>query len=126
MNNPLERAVKSIIEAVEPDQIILFGSRVQGVPKEESDYDLFVLKKGVAHKRKLAQQIYRSLYGVGVSVDVIVETPERFMTLKDNPFLIYKEIAENGRIIYEKPGTSGGVAEKSKKQPGKGKSRKGI
>lgn len=119
MNNPLkkplERMVKSIIETVEPDQIILFGSRAQGVPKEESDYDIFVLKKGVEHKRKLAQQIYRSLYGVGVSVDVIVETPERFMTLKDNPFLIYKEITENGRIIYEKPETGRGVAEKSKK-----------
>jgi predicted nucleotidyltransferase len=126
LEGPLERAVKSIIEAVEPDQIILFGSRAQGVPREESDYDLFVLKKVVEHKRKLAQQIYRSLYGVGVSVDVIVETPERFMTLKDNPFLIYKEIAENGRIIYEKPGTGRRVAEKSKKQPGKGKSRKNL
>ncbi len=125
MNNPLERAVKNIIDTVEPDQIILFGSQAKGGSNKESDYDLCVLKKGVEHRRKLAQQIYRSLYGIGISVDVIVEAPERFMTLKDNPFLIYKEIAENGRIIYERPGT-GKMAEKSKKQSGKDISRKGF
>jgi len=48
-------------------------------------------------------QIYRNLYGVGVAVDVIVETPDTFDELKDNPFLIYHDIALHGKVIYEKP-----------------------
>jgi len=51
--------------------------------------------------RKLAQRIYLKL-DVDVSVDIIVETPKRFNQLKDNPFLIYNEIAKYGRVIYEK------------------------
>lgn len=48
-------------------------------------------------------QIYRDLYGVGAAVDVIVETPDTFGELKDNPFLIYHDIALQGKVIYEKP-----------------------
>lgn len=60
------------------------------------------LKKGVSHRRKVAQQIYRFLYGMGAPVDIIVETPEKFEELKDNPFMIYKEISKSGKVVYEK------------------------
>jgi predicted nucleotidyltransferase len=102
MNTPLEKAIESIIKSVNPDKIILFGSRARGDFKKESDYDICIIKKGVEHRRKLAQQIYRFLYGVGVPVDIIVETPERFEELKDNPFMIYQEISKYGRVVYEK------------------------
>jgi len=48
--------------------------------------------------------LYRSLYGVGVPVDILVETPDSFNTHKNNPHLIYREIAQFGKILYEKPG----------------------
>lgn len=102
MNNHLEKAIEIIIRTTDPDKIILFGSRSKGGFREESDYDICVLKEGVDHRRKLARQIYRSLYGVGASVDIIVETPEKFEELKDSSFLVYKEIAENGKVVYEK------------------------
>ncbi|MFB3042127.1 MAG: nucleotidyltransferase domain-containing protein [Candidatus Poribacteria bacterium] len=102
MSNPLERAIEIIVKVADPDQIILFGSRARGDAKQDSDYDICVIKSGISQRRKLTQQIYRSLFGVGVPIEVIVETPERFDTLKDNPFLIYREIARYGRVIYEK------------------------
>nr|QNO50257.1 hypothetical protein HOIKONPE_00001 [Methanosarcinales archaeon ANME-2c ERB4] len=39
---------------------------------------------------------------VTVPVGVIVETPETFDKLKDNPFQIYNEIAKHGQVVYEK------------------------
>jgi hypothetical protein len=56
----------------------------------------------VTRRRNLAKQIYRSLYDIGLPVDVIVETPEHFEELKNNRFLIYKEIANHGQVIYER------------------------
>ena len=99
--NILAEIVQKVVEAAVPDKIILFGSRAKGEEAKDSDYDIFVLKSGVVHKRKLAQRIYLML-DVNVPVDVIVETPETFDKLKYNPFLIYNEIAKHGQVVYEK------------------------
>ena len=99
----LEEIRKRIVEGVDPDRLVLFGSRARGSSRGDSDYDICVLKEGVKRRRRLAQRIYRLLLGVGASVDVIVETPRRFEELKANPFMVYSEIAQHGRIIYEKP-----------------------
>ena len=105
MNEALEKAVKIIVEVADPDRIILFGSRSRGEASRSSDFDVCVLKKGVVAKRKLAQLLYRSLYGIGVPVDIIVETPEKLEELKDNPYMIYKDIAEHGNVLYDKSTT---------------------
>ena len=99
----LKKIVEIIARSADPDRIILFGSRAKGTadPKR-SDYDICVIKSGVKHRRELAMKLYRDLYGVGVPVDVIVETPETFEKARDNPFLIYHDIAEQGGIVYEK------------------------
>ena len=102
MATVLEKVIYTIVSEVEPDKIILFGSRARREDKEQSDYDICVIKDGVDHRRKLAHKIYLSLYDVGASVDIIVETPERFDELKENRFMIYKEIATHGQVIYEK------------------------
>jgi predicted nucleotidyltransferase len=102
MDNPLEKVVERIVQGVQPDKIILFGSHARGDYRGKSDYDICVIKAGVQHRRKLAQQIYRLLYGVGVAVDVIVETPESFEELKNNPFLVYSEVAKDGKVLYER------------------------
>ena len=101
--NYLKEITQQIVKEVAPDKIILFGSRARAKKKQskESDYDIFVLKNDLTHKRKLAQRIYLKL-DVDVSVDIIVETTQRYNQLKDNPFLIYSEIAKYGRVIYEK------------------------
>ena len=102
MSNPLEKVVEIIVQEVQPEKIILFGSQAREDYKGESDYDICVIKEGVEHRRKLAQQIYRLLYGAGVPVDIIVETPEIFDELKDDFSLVYREIARDGKVLYEK------------------------
>ena len=99
----IEEITERIVNSVAPDRVILFGSRARGDNSERSDYDICVLKSGVPHRRTLAKKIYRLLYDSGAAVDVIVETPERFEQLKDNRFLVYKEIAQHGRVVYDKP-----------------------
>ncbi|WP_233504446.1 nucleotidyltransferase domain-containing protein [Methanoregula formicica] len=103
MQTPIQKIVEIVTRTADPDRIILFGSRARRNNKKQSDYDICVIKRGITLRRDLAMQIYRNLYGVGVAVDVIVETPDAFDELKDNPFLIYHDIAHQGKVIYEKP-----------------------
>lgn len=102
MEDTLKEIIKRIVEEVDPDKVILFGSRVKNESAKWSDYDICVLKSDKVKRNELEKRIYLKLFGIGVPVDVIVETTERFEELKENKFLIYHEIAKYGRIIYEK------------------------
>jgi len=96
----LDEVVRRIVEAVHPDQIILFGSAARGTAGSDSDYDLLVVKSGVAHRGRLAEQIYISLFGVTAPVDVIVVTPEDVEQLRDNPGSVVGPALRDGRVLY--------------------------
>jgi predicted nucleotidyltransferase len=102
MTDPLKKAIKTIVQVAEPDRIILFGSQVRGDNREESDYDLLVLKRGLEKRRALTQQIYLRFKDVGAPIDVIVADLDTYEQLKTDPYLIYSEAARNGRTVYEK------------------------
>ena len=97
----LKTIVGIIVEAADPDKIILFGSRSRAGWSDDSDYDILVVKRGVDHRRRLAQKLYRQLSHVPVSIDIVLETPERLARYRDTPGLIYAE-ALKGRVLYER------------------------
>ncbi|MGB9859634.1 MAG: nucleotidyltransferase domain-containing protein [Moorellaceae bacterium] len=97
----LDKILTRIKETADPDKVILFGSRSRGDQDPGSDYDLLVLKGGVDNRRALAQKIYKSLAGLPVSVDIIVETPEGIERYRDERGFVYRE-ALKGIVVYEK------------------------
>ena len=103
MDTILLRIIDIIVKTFDPDTIILFGSRARGDAHENSDFDICVLKKGITGRRTIARTLYRALYGVGVPVELIVDTPDTLKKYKDNKHLIYCEISRYGKMIYEKP-----------------------
>ena len=71
----IEEARKRLVQGLHPERIILFGSHAWGTPGPDSDLDLLVIVADSdlpPHKR--AQAAYRSLFGLGVPCDVIVQT----------------------------------------------------
>ena len=101
MDSIIENAILIIKEKIDPDKIILFGSKIEN-PDKDSDYDLCILKSNITHKRKLAQNIYKLLYNTKIAVDLIIDTPDHFNELKNEPSFIYSEIDRTGKVIYEK------------------------
>jgi len=97
----LEEIVRRIVEVADPERIILFGSAATGKMGPDSDIDLLVVKPKV-HRRKLAQRIYESLFGVGCPVDVVVVTPEDIERYKDAVGLIIGPALREGKTIYER------------------------
>lgn len=95
----LKEIIRRIVETAQPEKIILFGSAAQGRMTPNSDVDVLVVKSGV-HRRRLAQQIYVSLVGVGLAVDVIVVTPEDIERYGDSECLIIGAALREGKAIY--------------------------
>ncbi len=98
----IEEIISRVVKATDPDKIILFGSGARGEMRSNSDLDLLVVKSGPIHRRKLAQVIYKNLFGVGQAVDIIVVTPEDIERYGDVPALVLEPALREGKVIYER------------------------
>ena len=94
------RIVESIVDAVAPEKIILFGSAARGEMRPSSDLDLLVVKDK-CHRRKTAAQIYRTLPKPRPPVDVVVAWPEDLRRHKHSHWLVIAPALREGRAVYE-------------------------
>jgi len=105
LNNDIIAIKDSILKSVGSDceRIILFGSYAYGLPKEGSDYDVFVVLKEDAEKPILVlQNIYRGLAENPnyKSVDVLANYKSRFEARSKLP-TIERTIAQKGITLYD-------------------------
>ncbi|MFQ6100766.1 MAG: nucleotidyltransferase domain-containing protein [Anaerolineae bacterium] len=96
----LDEIVRRIVEVAQPEKIIMFGSAARGEMGPNSDVDLLVVKSNVAHRGRLAGDIYMNLIGAGQAVDVIVVTPEDIERYRDSIGLVIKPALQEGKVIY--------------------------
>jgi len=103
----LSKIVNIIVKNVFPQKIFLFGSRAMNNASKKSDYDLFVLVKNQKNTRKIEKELYYLMAkeGIGIPVDLIVDTEDKFERLKGNRYLIYNQVVKYGKTIYEKETT---------------------
>ena len=96
----LDEIVRRVVEVAHPDRIILFGSAARGQLGPDSDIDLLVVKSGVPHRRRLAQEIHLNFFGIPAPVDVIVVTPEDIEAFRDQVGSIIGPALREGKQIY--------------------------
>lgn len=92
--------VRRVVEAAQPDKIILFGSAARGEMGPNSDIDLLVIKAGKFNRWRLTTAIYRHLRGKGAPVDVVVVTPEEVKLYGDSPYLVIHPALREGKVVY--------------------------
>jgi predicted nucleotidyltransferase len=91
-----------IVEAEQPEKIVLFGSWATGTATEDSDVDLLVISRSALPRRERELRLTRRLFGSGVPYDLFVLTPEETERLRGSgPFL--REILASGQVLYERP-----------------------
>lgn len=96
----LNEIIRRIVEVARPDRIILFGSAARGKVTLDSDLDFLVIKSGVTHRRRLAQDIYVSLFGIPMPVDVLVVTPEDVEAFRDKVGTVIGPALREGKEVY--------------------------
>jgi predicted nucleotidyltransferase len=96
----LADVVRRVVEAAQPDQVILFGSAARGDMGPYSDLDLLVVKAGKFDRRRLTRTIYRRLAGAEAAVDVVVVTPEEVERYRDTACLVICPALREGKVVY--------------------------
>ncbi|HET90797.1 MAG TPA: nucleotidyltransferase domain-containing protein [Chloroflexi bacterium] len=92
--------IDRIVGAVDPLQIILFGSAARGEMGIESDIDVLVVMPNGTHCLKTVRYLYKQLFGFGHPVDIVVTTPSVLDRHKDSIGLIYRTVLAEGKEIY--------------------------
>ncbi len=99
----LEYIVQKIVREINPQKIILFGSRGRGDFRPDSDIDLFIVYDGDEPNRVVLRRLGHLLWGYPFGVDMIVNKPEQVrQNLADrNPLYLY-HIFQDGKVLYER------------------------
>ncbi len=103
----IEEIKPKIIEKLKilnPDKIILFGSYAYGIPTEESDIDLFLIKDGLVDSKKYTLEAKKRLRDIVMNYKTngidILSASQEFLNSREDYF--YKiDILQNGKVWYE-------------------------
>lgn len=95
----LPEVIARLVQALNPQKIILFGSYAYGRPTPDSDVDLLVVMETDLPPRQRIQLVSRLLYPRPFPLDILVKTPQELeQELPHNFFL--REIVRRGKVIY--------------------------
>ena len=103
----LDRMVRAIVDAVDPEQVILFGSRARGDAGEASDVDLIVVESepfGKTRSRRLeAVRLWRALSSFVVPKDILVYSRDEVEHWRRSPNHVLAQALREGALLYERP-----------------------
>jgi len=101
MTDELLQIKDAIVGSVPTEKIYLFGSYAYGVPKDESDYDIYVvIQEGSMRPIEAIQSIYRSMRGKKRKpMDVLAGTSETFER-RSKQLSLERTILEEGVVLY--------------------------
>ena len=99
LQRELKRWLPLLIENLNPERILLFGSLADERPGEWSDVDLVVVHQTtLPFYRRIKQAL--QLIHPKVGVDLLIYTPEEFSSLARERRFFRDEILDKGRVLY--------------------------
>ena len=98
--------VTAVVEEVDPERVILFGSRARGEDQEDSDVDLVVVEAepfGPDRSRHKEIRLYKVLADFPVSADILVYTHDEVDYWRDSLNHVLARALREGKVLYERP-----------------------
>lgn len=101
----VERVVRAIVETVDPEQIILFGSHARGTQRADSDIDLLIVQSesfGAAKSRhRETVRLCEAVSGLGVAKDILLYSRPEVEYWRDSLNHVVAWALREGEILFE-------------------------
>ena len=98
----LRPAIQKIVQELNPEKIVLFGSYAYGMPNPHSDVDLLVIMKTKASLKDRSWAVSRLLLPRPFPVDILVKTPGEVKKGLETGDFFLKEILTRGKVLYDR------------------------
>jgi predicted nucleotidyltransferase len=99
---------EALLDAYDPEAVILFGSLGRGDGDEFSDVDFLVVMESDRDTKTLSEEMTRYLDPLVRDKHVIARTPKEFCRQRDIPGTLAFSAVNEGRVLFEKAGWQGG------------------
>ena len=97
----LLEVVRRLVEVYAPERIYLFGSMARGDWDDDSDLDIMVvIPDDTPVALRNAGRAYQALWGVGVSVDVLIWTRSAFDERLHLNASLQATVVREGRLLH--------------------------
>jgi predicted nucleotidyltransferase len=97
----MDEIVRRIVGVIQPEKVILFGSRARDAARPESDIDLLVIAKSTQPRYRRAAPLYGALSDILISMDILVYSPEEVKEWSDVRQAFVTTAIREGKVIYE-------------------------
>ena len=96
-----------IVEEIQPEKVLLFGSYASGVPDKHSDIDIIVVVKKALEKKKRIENVVRlnmktALPNLLFPKDFKMYSLEEYKRLKGNKYSFLGSALQNAKTLYER------------------------
>jgi len=98
----LRAITRTIVDAVHPEKVILFGSYAYGKPTVDSDIDLLVVMRSRKQPVERARAISELFLDRHFGMDVLVRTPAELKERLRIGDYFFQEITQKGKVLYER------------------------
>jgi predicted nucleotidyltransferase len=98
----IEEVVRRIVEVVQPEKIVLFGSRARGDARAGSDLDLLVIAKSKEPRYRRSVPLYGALSDIQVPMDILVYSPKEVKEWSGVRQAFVTTALREGQVIYER------------------------
>ena len=98
----LRQIVDRVRRVADPQRIVLFGSQARSETRENSDFDILVVRSSRAPRFQRSAPIYAALADLPVEVEVVVYTPTEIEEWSKVPQAFVTTAIREGRVLYER------------------------
>jgi len=98
----IRNVTRTIVQAAQPEKIVLFGSCARRAQSAESDLDLLVVVNSDLPRRQRTRMVYSLFNPYPCAMDILVYTPEEVARWKDTPASLIAQILSCGKVLYER------------------------
>jgi len=103
IQNPvIQQIVARLVGAVDPERLILFGSRADGRERPDSDYDILIVKDQPDSTLRRTGPLYRALWGIPAAVDLLWFTPTELDDWSQVRQHVATQAVRKGVVLYER------------------------
>ena len=100
----LDQLVQTIVQEVDPETVILFGSHARGDARPDSDIDLMVIEKepfsAQRSRRAEYSRLSKALREFPNALDILLYSREEFDYWKDSPNHVVGRAQREGKVLH--------------------------